>query len=156
MQTHTKNLPVEEMKNIVGEGNVREASAEDAVEGVEPHFVVEPATVEETSELMKLAAEEGLVVAPRGGGTKTHLGDPPHQLDLIVSTARMSEIIEHVPGDQVVRVQAGTKLDDLQENLSGSDQMIAIYRRRRGPPSGASSRRTPRGRAGTNTGRSGT
>ena len=33
-----------------------------------------------------------------------HLGDPPASLDLIVSTARMNEIIEHVPGDQVVRV----------------------------------------------------
>ena len=55
-----------------------------------------------------------------------HLGDPPASLDLIVSTARMNEIIEHVPGDQVVRVQAGIRLQDLQEQLSGSDQMLAI------------------------------
>ena len=38
----------------------------------------------------------------------------------------MNEIIEHVPGDQVVRVQAGIRLQDLQEQLSGSDQMLAI------------------------------
>jgi glycolate oxidase FAD binding subunit len=55
-----------------------------------------------------------------------HLGDPPASLDLIVSTARVNEIIEHVPGDQVVRVQAGIRLQDLQEQLSGSDQMLAI------------------------------
>jgi glycolate oxidase FAD binding subunit len=55
-----------------------------------------------------------------------HFGDPPTSLDLIVSTARMNEIIEHVPGDQVVRVQAGIKLGELQDHLSGSNQMLAI------------------------------
>jgi glycolate oxidase FAD binding subunit len=122
----TKNVPLEELRSIVGESHVREATAEDAVEGVEPSLVVEPGSVEETSELMKLAAREGLVVAPRGGGTKMHIGDPPASLDLIVSTARMNEIIEHVPGDQVVRVQAGIKLGELQDHLSGSNQMLAV------------------------------
>ena len=122
----TKNVPLEELRSIVGESNVREATTEDAVEGVEPSLVVEPGSVEETSELMKLAAREELVVAPRGGGTKMHLGDPPTSLDLIVSTARMNEIIEHVPGDQVVRVQAGIKLEELQDHLSGSNQMLAV------------------------------
>ena len=126
MDTRTKNIPVEEFKNIVGADNVREAASEDAVEGVEPSFVVEPGSVEETSELMKLASREELVVSPRGGGTKMHLGDPPAALDLIVSTARMNEVIEYVPGDQVVRVQAGIRLQDLQERLAESDQMLAI------------------------------
>jgi glycolate oxidase FAD binding subunit len=125
MDTRT-NIPVDELQSIVGADNVREATPEDAVDGVEPSFVVEVGSVEETSELMKLASREGLVVSPRGSGTKIHLGDPPASLDLIVSTARMNEIIEHVPGDQVVRLQAGIKLQDLQEQLSGSDQMLAI------------------------------
>lgn len=125
MDTRT-NIPVDELQSIVGADNVREATPEDAVDGVEPSFVVEAGSVEETSELMKLASREGLVVSPRGSGTKIHLGDPPASLDLIVSTARMNEIIEHVPGDQVVRLQAGIKLQDLQEQLSGSDQMLAI------------------------------
>jgi glycolate oxidase FAD binding subunit len=125
MDTRT-NIPVDEIRSIVGADNVREAVSDDTVEGVESSFVVEPGSVEETSELMKLASREGLVVSPRGGGTKMHLGDPPAALDLIVSTARMNEVIEHVPGDQVVRVQAGVKLRDLQEQLSGSNQMLAI------------------------------
>jgi glycolate oxidase FAD binding subunit len=126
MDTRTKSVPVEEIRSIVGGDNVREATPEDTVEGVEPFFVVEPGSVEETSELMKLAGREGLVVSPRGGGTKMHLGDPPASLDLIVSTARMNEVIEYVPGDQVVRVQAGVTLEDLQGHLSGSNQMLAI------------------------------
>jgi glycolate oxidase FAD binding subunit len=106
----TQNVPTEELQNIVGAENVREATAEDAIEGVEPSLVVEPGTIEETSEVLKLASREGLTVSPRGGGTKMGLGNPPRQVDLILSTLRMDEIIEHVPGDQIVRAQAGVKL----------------------------------------------
>jgi glycolate oxidase FAD binding subunit len=116
----------EDLRRIVGRDNFREATEEDSVEGVEPDFVVEPGSIEEISDVMKLAAREGLAVAPRGGGTKMHIGDPPRTLDLIVSTVRMNEVLEHTPGDQIVRLEAGVKLEDLQENVSGSDQMLAI------------------------------
>ena len=116
----------EDLRRIVGRDNFREATEEDSVEGVEPDFVVEPGSIEEISDVMKLAAREDLAVAPRGGGTKMHIGDPPRTLDLIVSTVRMNEVLEHTPGDQIVRLEAGVKLEDLQENVSGSDQMLAI------------------------------
>jgi len=38
----------------------------------------------------------------------------------------MDEIIEHVPGDQIVRVQAGVKLEDLQNKLAEANQMLAL------------------------------
>ena len=126
MDTRTKNISLEDLQRIVGEEHAREATPEDAVVGVQPFFVAEPGSVEETSELLRFAAEEGLAVSPRGGGTKSSLGNPPRGLDLVLSTARMNEVIEHVPGDQVVRVQAGIKLQDLQERLAGSDQMLGI------------------------------
>ena len=154
METRTKNVSLDDLQRIVGEEHAREAGAEDAVDGVSPSFVVEPGSVEETSELMKLASDEGLAVAPRGGGTNLSLGNMPRDLDLILSTVRMNEVIEHAPGDQVVRVQSGTRLQDLQEQLAGSNQLLGID-----PPEGARGRplaawwpRTPRGRGGTATG----
>ncbi|HVF01550.1 MAG TPA: FAD-binding oxidoreductase [Rubrobacteraceae bacterium] len=126
METHTKNVSLEDLQEIVGEEHAREATSEDAVDGVAPSFVVEPGSIEETSGLMRLANDEGLTVAPRGGGTKTGWGNPPRELDLILSTVRMNEVIEHVPGDQVVRVQAGLDLEALQERLGRSDQMLGI------------------------------
>jgi glycolate oxidase FAD binding subunit len=126
METHTKNVSLEDLQRIVGAEHAREATPEDAVDGVEPSFVAEPGSVEETSELLRFANDEGLAVSVRGGGTKTSLGNPPRALDLILSTARMNEIVEHVPGDQVVRVQAGMKLQDLQDRLAGSNQMLGI------------------------------
>jgi len=122
----TKKAHVEDLQTIVGKDNVREASSEDAVGGVTPSLVVEPGSTEEISEVMKLASREGLAVSPRGGGTKTGWGNPPREADIILSTVRMNEIIEHVPGDQIVRVQAGVKLADLQEKLAEADQMLAI------------------------------
>jgi glycolate oxidase FAD binding subunit len=126
VDTSTKNVSLEDLQKIVGEEHAREATEEDVVDGVAPSFVAEPGSTEEISELMKLASEEGLVAAPRGSGTKMDLGNPPRDLDLIVSTTRMNAVIEHTPGDQVVRVQAGLKLQDLQEQLVGADQMLSI------------------------------
>ncbi len=126
MDTTGTKVSLEDLQEIVGEEHAREAASEDAVDGVSPSFVAEAGSVEEVSELMRLASREGLSVAPRGGGTKMHLGNPPRELDLILSTARLNEVIEHVPGDQVVRVQGGTKLQDLQSHLVGEEQMLGI------------------------------
>jgi glycolate dehydrogenase FAD-binding subunit len=123
--TGTK-VSLEDLQKIVGEEHAREAGPEEAVDEVSPSFVAKPGSIEEASELMKLASSEGLAMAPRGSGTKMALGNPPRSLDLIVSTARMNEVIEHVPGDQIVRVQAGVELEVLQEQLAGSDQMLGI------------------------------
>ena len=126
MEMRTKNVSLGDLQRIVGEEYAREAGAEDAVDNVSPNFVVEPGSIEEMSELMELASGEGLSVAPRGGATHMGLGNPPRDLDLILSTARMNELIEYVPGDQVVRVQSGMMLQDLQEQLAGSNQLLGI------------------------------
>lgn len=126
MDTRTNNVSLGDLQGIVGEANAREASETDAIDGVHPSFVSEPGSVEELSALMRLANDGGLAVSPRGGGTSTSLGNPPRAVDLVVSTARMNEVIEHVPGDQVVRAGAGLRLRDLQERLATADQMLAI------------------------------
>jgi glycolate oxidase FAD binding subunit len=126
MATRTKNVSLEDLQNIVGEEHAREAGTEDAVDDVAPSFVVEPVSTEEISELMKFANDQDLAVAPRGGGTTMSLGNPPREVDLILSTARMNAVVEHVPGDQVVRVQSGIRFGDLQERLAGSDQMLGV------------------------------
>ncbi len=105
---------------------MREATAEDTIDGVEPSLVVEPGSVEEISAVMKLASREGLAVSPRGGGTKAGSGAPPLALDLVLSMARMDEITEHVPGDQIVRTQSGVKFGVLQEKLAEANQMLAL------------------------------
>jgi len=112
--------------SIVGEGNARAATEADAIDGVVPRFVVEPGSVEEASEVMRLASGHGLRVAPRGSGTEMGLGNPPVAVDLVVSTVRMNRLLEHAAGDLVTRVEAGMRLEDLQRELSGADQMLGL------------------------------
>lgn len=106
--------------------NVREATEDDAVDGVRPSVVVEPESAEEVAEVLKFARSEGLAVSPRGGGTKMRWGNVPKAADIILSMSRMAGIVEHVPGDQVVRVQAGAKLSYVQQSLFRENQMIAL------------------------------
>jgi glycolate oxidase FAD binding subunit len=122
----TKRSLAEDFAGIVGKENVREATAEDTIDDVEPSLVVEPGSVEEISAVMKLASREGLAVSPRGGGTKAGWGAPPRSLDLVLSTSRMDTIFEHVPGDQIVRTQSGVQLGTLQEELAEANQMLAL------------------------------
>ena len=70
--------------------------------------------------------DAGLRVAPRGGGTKLTWGNPPARVDLIVSTARLDQIIEHAWADLTVTVEAGCTMQNLQERLARHGQRLAL------------------------------
>jgi glycolate oxidase FAD binding subunit len=111
---------------LVGNENVRAATTADAVTGVQPKLVIEPGTGSELAEVLRLANEAGLAVIPRGGGTKLGWGNPPARADLILSTARMTEIIEHAWADLTVSVEAGCTIQRLQETLAQHGQRLAL------------------------------
>jgi glycolate oxidase FAD binding subunit len=97
-----------------------------AVDGVPVARVARPASVEEASQVLRAAADDGLAVAFAGGGSKLGLGNPPERADLLVSTERLDQVLEHVAGDLVVRAQAGVRLADLQERLAPAGQWLAL------------------------------
>src|SRR5260221_13389764 len=78
---------------IVGNENVRAATAADAVCGGQPKLVIEPGTETEIAEILRLSNEAGLAVIPRGGGTKLGSGESPARAELILSTVRLTGII---------------------------------------------------------------
>jgi glycolate dehydrogenase FAD-binding subunit len=85
-----------------------------------------PGSVEEASQVLRAAAEEGLAVVFAGGASKLGLGNPPQRADLLVSTERLDQVLEHAAGDLVVRAQAGVRLADLQEALAPAGQWLAL------------------------------
>ncbi|HKV61401.1 MAG TPA: FAD-binding oxidoreductase [Candidatus Acidoferrum sp.] len=111
---------------LVGNENVRVATAGDAVAGVQPKLVIEPGTESELAEVLRLANEAGLAVIPRGGGTKLRWGNPPARADLVLSTSRLTEIIEHAWADLTVSVEAGCTIQRLQETLAEHGQRLAL------------------------------
>jgi glycolate oxidase FAD binding subunit len=115
-----------ELADVVPADGVRPATEADAVGGVQPAIVVEPSGLEEATAVLRLASARRLAVAPVGGGTKLGWGNPPDRLDLILSTRRMDRVIDHAPGDLVVRAEAGVPLAALQERLAAAGQFLAL------------------------------
>ncbi|KNX37474.1 FAD-binding oxidoreductase [Luteipulveratus halotolerans] len=105
---------------------VRPGTDTDAVAGVVPRLVAEPASTDDVSRVMKDAAAQGHSVVVRGNGSKSTWGVPPSSLDLLVDLSRMNRVLEHEAGDLIVSAQAGTPLADLQEALAPAGQRLGV------------------------------
>ncbi|HEX5414079.1 MAG TPA: FAD-binding oxidoreductase [Chloroflexota bacterium] len=97
-----------------------------AIDGVVPSAICWPASAEEAARALAAADRLGLKVAPRGGGTKVGLGNPPRGCDLILSTERLDQIVDYAPANLTVTVQAGVSLGRLQEHLAAARQFLPI------------------------------
>ncbi|HED64702.1 MAG TPA: FAD-binding protein [Planctomycetes bacterium] len=80
---------------------------------VRPELVVLPRTTEEAARSMALIAEAGVPVVARGAGTGLTGGATPVEGGVVVSTARMRDILEVNWEDRFARVQAGVVNVDL-------------------------------------------
>jgi len=106
---------------------VREASPEaDAIADLVPSFVAFPASTEEASALLRVAAAHDLVVVPRGAGTGLGWGAPPSACDLVIDLQAMDQVLEHAAGDLVARVQAGVTTGHLAAVLASAGQELAL------------------------------
>ena len=116
----------EKLREIVGAASLRAASLADAISDQHARIVVEPGSEQELASVLRLANEVGLAVIPRGGGTKLDWGNTPTRADLILSTARLAKVIEHVWADLTVTVEAGCTIQKLQDALSQHGQRLAL------------------------------
>ncbi len=104
----------------------REGTPGDAILGVVPRLVLEPASVAEAADALRALARDRLRVAFVGGGTELDLGAPPTGLDAIVRTGRLARLVEHAPADQIATVEAGMPLAELQRRLAPHHQRLAL------------------------------
>jgi glycolate oxidase FAD binding subunit len=115
-----------EFRAILALDSVHSATASDAVCGVQPRLVLEPANEQQLAAVLRLANDANLAVIPRGGGTKLSWGNPPSRADIILSTARLDKIIEHAWADLTVSVEAGCTIQKLQNALAQHGQRLAL------------------------------
>ncbi len=104
----------------------RAGGERDAVLGVVPRLVLEPATLDEAVEAMRACARDHMRIAFVGGGTDLGLGAPPAALDAVLRTGRLVRVVEHSPSDQIVTVEAGLPLAELQRVLAPHRQRLAL------------------------------
>lgn len=123
----TTPLDIEhEFRANLAPDSIRATTAADAVCGVQPRLVLEPANEQQLAAVLRLANDAGLAVIPRGGGTKLSWGNPPTRADIILSTTRLDKIIEHAWADLTVSVEAGCTIDKLQTALAQHGQRLAL------------------------------
>ncbi len=123
----TTPLDIEhEFRAILAPDSIRAATSADAVCGAQPRLVLEPANEQQLAAVLRLANDASLAVIPRGCGTKLTWGNPPARVDVILSTARLNKIIEHVWADLTVSVEAGCTIQKLQAALAQHGQRLAL------------------------------
>ena len=114
-----------DLEAVVGREYVWPASADDAIDGLQPTRIVAPGTAQEIAQILQYCSSAGLAVIPRGGGTKLGFGNRPQQADLILSTERLDRVIEHAWGDMTVIVEAGCTIENVQRAVGEHGQRLA-------------------------------
>jgi glycolate oxidase FAD binding subunit len=114
------------LRAIVGPEHVRIATDADAVAGITPLVLVEPADERQTASVLRCANQAGLGVIPCGGATKLDWGNPPRTADVVLTTRRLNQVTEHAWADLTVTVEAGCTIAELQRTLAQHGQRLAV------------------------------
>jgi len=84
-----------------------------------------PASAEGCATLLLACAEAGQTVRVRGGGTKDHLGTL-RPTDVVLETAGLAGILDHVPEDLTVTVGSGMRMSALRDALAAHGQFLPL------------------------------
>ena len=114
------------IEDSLGAVFVRAGSESDAIDGIIPEAVVSPRSIDELSRFLSYANEEGLAVAPRGGGTQLALGNRMQRLDAVVDMSALNRVVAHNAADLTLAVEAGITLAALREVLAKEGQFLAL------------------------------
>ncbi len=97
-----------------------------APDSIEPACAIYPQTIAELSQAITIANDQHLRILPVGSGTKLDWGGLVSRADVVVSTAKLDQIVEHCVGDLTVTVEAGVNYQQLQAILAKEGQFLAI------------------------------
>jgi len=85
-------------------------------------LVLRPETVEQVSEILKLANETRTAIVPQGGNTGLVGGQIPHHGEIVLSLNRMTKVREIDPVSNTITVEAGVTLQRTREAAAEADR----------------------------------
>jgi len=91
-----------------------------------PIVVAAPANETETAAVLTVARENRMAVTAEGAGSQIAIGNRLRTVDLLVSSARMNQVLAYSPSDLVVTVEPGVTLRQLRERLAKDNQMLPV------------------------------
>jgi len=121
-QPFEPNHAAKHLSAIVGQANI---SASPRL-SVPASLLVAPGSLEEASEVLKLASHEGWSVVPSGSATWLDAGRPLERVNIIISTGRLNRILDHEPADLVASAQAGVPLETFNQTLAQGGQWLPL------------------------------
>jgi glycolate oxidase FAD binding subunit len=109
-------------------------SDEIEIEGCKPLWLVQPGSKAEVAESLRICADHAAAVVPAGLMTWLESGNPVRRADVVLSLARLGQIVDYSPQDLTVTVQAGLPLGELNAAAGGHKQWLPLD-----PPGAANS-----------------
>lgn len=114
---------VSRLAQIVGEAHVRTDAESLKTWGCDwtkiftpaPAAIVFPNSIEQVRDIVLLANELKLALVPSGGRTGLSAGAVAARGEVVVSFDRLNKILEFIPEDRMVRLQAGVVTEQLQQ-----------------------------------------
>ena len=90
--------------------------------------VVAPRNVSEASKILKICSDARVPVIPYGGGTGLVGGQVGENLNspLILSTERLTKIIDIFPQEHVIVCEAGCTLEDIQNEAKNNNRLFPL------------------------------
>jgi glycolate oxidase FAD binding subunit len=96
------------------------------VDGLTPQAVVRPVDRLQLAEVLQWASTEEFGVLPRGGGTRTGLGNVPQKADVVLDLGAFDRVLDYQPADMTATVEAGVTLASLQEQLAPGGEFVPL------------------------------
>lgn len=106
--------------------SLRQATGEDAIDGVVPRHVALPESAEELAQVLAEASRDRRRTVFRGGGSKLGWGRVPSQVDLVIGTEKLNRLLAHRHGDMTVTAEAGMPLAELNRQLAQHRQYLPV------------------------------
>ncbi|MGP1384294.1 MAG: FAD-binding oxidoreductase [Thainema sp.] len=97
-----------------------------STESAQPSCLVFPADIDSLVEVMRCAHSENWRVMACGHGSKLTWGGQVRAVDVVISTERLNQIVQHAVGDLTVTVQAGVPFAALQNTLRQANQFLPL------------------------------
>jgi glycolate oxidase subunit GlcD len=111
------------LAGLIGEENI---SASLGLRVFPSPLTVTPGSVAEVCEIMKLASSEGWAVVPAGAMSWLDAGNSLERINVVLSTKRLSRVIEHEPADLVAIAEAGAGLNSFNDTLAKNGQWLPL------------------------------
>jgi glycolate oxidase FAD binding subunit len=97
-----------------------------AIDGVVPRQVIEPASAEDLAAALASASAQRASVVIRGGGTKIAWGRTPSSVDIVLGTTRLNKVVAHEYADLTATMQAGARIEEVNLELGRHGQWLPI------------------------------